>query len=146
MADSLEYEAEQEEDEARNTLDEDPDHALTGHKWCYLARIMWTCFVAGSFLDSSDLQKRMAQAARGAGGGKISGKSRLANRKWVPHAEELALEYVAKHPEASQAKIVDEIFLRLPDVKLPGFEMMKKYIAQMQKEKRLQRRVTKPLR
>jgi hypothetical protein len=152
MAGNIEDEVEEEENDAR-MLGMAPDHTPSSLDWLGLTRIMWACIDAGSFLNTSDVLERMIKkgiySSAGARGGKKSSESRRANRKWIQHAEELAMKYVVKNPEkASQANIASEILSgwKLGEVNPPGYDTLKTHIAQMQAENRLPRRVAKPLR
>jgi hypothetical protein len=74
-------------------------------------------------------QKQHQQSARG----QLSGKARRANRKWVPHAEELAKQIRREDPKVTPPRIAAEINVRwkLADHHPPGQETLVGHIREM---------------
>lgn len=94
----------------------------------------------GANFDSAAFLKSIAAV-----GGKRSGMVRRANRKWVEHAEEIAIGYVAENPIASRPKIAAEILSRwkLSELLLPTFETIEDHLTVMITEGRLPESVAK---
>jgi hypothetical protein len=72
-------------------------------------------------------------AELGRSGGKRSGAARKANRRWVPHATQLAVEACSRDPNISNEKIADAIsdWWKLNDPNCPGRRTLSDFISDL---------------
>jgi hypothetical protein len=93
-----------------------------------------------------DEVKRLHQQLRhahGSRGGTTSGKRRGGeNRKWVPHARELAERICSKHPSWSDGKIAGEITLswKLEPADCPGYRTLEGFVSDQRTRGKLPQR------
>jgi hypothetical protein len=76
--------------------------------------------------------RNMTPAEIGRAGGKMSGKVRLAGRKWVPHATELAEAAVKREPAASHERVANMIAdnWKRDDVRCPQPRTLARWVSQ----------------
>ena len=93
-------------------------------------------------LEEAEKRKRRAMSEGGREGGKNSGKARKENRPWVPHATELAQDFCAKHPDASNAQVAVEIVngWRLETPLPPTVRTLEKFVSDLREAGTLPKR------
>jgi hypothetical protein len=98
--------------------------------------------IARLSLEETEKRKRRAMSERGREGGKNSGKARKENRPWVPHATELAQDFCAKHPDASNEQVAVEIVngWRLETPLPPTVRTLEKFVSELREAGTLPKR------
>jgi hypothetical protein len=94
---------------------------------------------ASSSLQAAANARNLSPAEIGRAGGKKSGESRRASRKWVPHATMLAQAVCSREPAASNEDIAVAIAdeWKLHDVDYPGPKTLSRFVSEQRASRQL---------